>query len=116
MKKYAAVFVVVMLLVAGTACNKINIPGNIAGQILDENGAPRGMVTVQLVDVNNNNEVLDQQTADDLGNYFFSKVPPGTYKIVTMWGGNTEMPNDADLVKLAPGKTKNINVTISKED
>lgn len=113
MLKYAAVIILAVLVIAGTACNKINIPGNIAGQILDENGAPRGMVTVQLVDVNTS-EVVDQLTADDLGNYMFTKVPPGTYSIKTLWGGRDDMPNDANEVKLAPGKTLNINITVQK--
>jgi hypothetical protein len=110
--KYAIAIVVALLLITATACDKLKIPGNIAGQVLDQSGSPRGMVTVQLID--GTGKIVQQEVADDLGNYFFSKVDPGTYKIVTLWGRDEEMPNDTGgEVKLAPGKTINLNITVS---
>ena len=115
MLKYAIIILAGALLLAGTACDKIKIPGNVAGQILDENGAPRGLVSVQLVLVETG-EVVLQETADDRGNYFFSKVDPGKYKIVTIWGRDKELPNDTEEFTLPPGKTLTKTVTVLKAD
>jgi hypothetical protein len=113
MFKYALVIIVGLLLFSSVACDKIKVPGNIAGRVFDENGAARGLMTVQLVDATSG-KVITQETSDDLGNYFFTKVDPGKYKLLTLKGGTTEVPNDSGEVNLGPGKTLTVEITLLK--
>jgi hypothetical protein len=115
MYKYVLIVAIAAALLAAASCNNIKIPGNIAGQLMDENGAPMGLVTVQLVDVQTG-QAVQQETADDRGNYFFKKVDPGTYDIKTLWMGNHEYPNDTGEITLNPGKTMTINIIVSKPE
>jgi hypothetical protein len=97
------------------SCNLVRqIPGNVAGQIMNEAGQGRGFVSVQLFDVNAGTE-WGMENADDTGNFMFSSVDPGTYiiKVVSIGGG--ELPTDAKEFKLLPGKTLKQDIIIYDE-
>ena len=98
-----------LLLLAG--CDKINIPGNVAGQVMTEAGVGRGLMTVALFDQETNQEV-QRVTSDDGGGYFLEKVPPGKYYIKVVAIGDLEYRTDAEPFTLGPGKTETINITI----
>lgn len=110
---WIAVLLALCLLVAATACDKMNlkIPGKVAGQCLTEAGAPSGYVSVELVD-NKTNVVTLAMNAEDNGSFLFDKVDPGEYIIRTKATGNMEIPNDSKPFKLAPGKTETITVVL----
>jgi hypothetical protein len=100
-----------------TGCDKfnLNLPGNVAGQILNEGGQGQGFVSVHLVSTDGAEMV---ETSSDTGNYMFKEVKPGTYIIKTFAIGGAELPNDAVEFKLGPGKTatQNIKVTTPVKD
>jgi hypothetical protein len=115
--------VLVALLVASVGCDKfkkggslnINIPGNVAGQILNEAGQGQGFISVQICE-QGSGKVVQQGTAEDSGNFFFDKVPSGEYiiKILSMGGG--EMASDAKPFKLGPGKTQQLTIILKSKD
>ena len=94
------------------SCDKIgNIPGTVAGQLLNEAGQGQGFISVRLVQTESG-KVVDSVNADDNGNFMFKNVDPGTYKIVTTPIGGGELENDAKEFKLMPGKTENLDITV----
>ncbi len=94
------------------SCNVVgNIPGNIAGQLVNEAGQGQGFIAVQLVDVDTG-QVMYSENANDTGNFMFKGVDPAEYKIVAMPIGGGEIPSDAEPFTLAPGKTTTVTVTL----
>ncbi len=111
------------LLVAAAGCDKfkkggafnINIPGKVAGQILNAAGQGQGFISVQVCDAESG-KVVDQTTAEDSGNFFFNSVESGEYiiKVLSMGGG--EMPSDAKPFKLGAGKTESLTITLTSPE
>jgi len=94
------------------SCNIVKqIPGNVAGQIMNEAGQGRGFVSVQLFDVNAGTE-WGMENADDTGNFMFSSVDSGTYIIKVIAIGGGELPTNAEEFKLMPGKTLKQDIII----
>jgi hypothetical protein len=117
--KVAAILAAVsVLLLLGTGCDKlksmgkINIPGNVAGQVLTKEGAPLGYISIRLVDTSTNKEV-QAINVEDNGGFMFNKVNPGEYTLKTFQTGDVEIPNDCTPFKLDPGKTVNRNVIVT---
>jgi hypothetical protein len=114
MKRFAA-FLFLGLLTAfalsGAGCDKIKIPGNVAGQVFNDGGQPQGFVSVQLIDPANG-AILQSELSNESGNFMFKQVDPGSYILKVMGMGNKELPSDAKEFKLAPGKTATVNVTL----
>lgn len=107
-----AVLALIALSIVCGSCNVVgNIPGNVAGQIMNEAGQGRGFVSVQLIEVETGMP-WGMENADDTGNYMFKNVDPGTYliKIISIGGG--ELPSDAKEFKLSPGKTLKQDIII----
>jgi hypothetical protein len=102
-----------LALVAG--CPKLNIPGNLAGQVLNEAGQGQGYITVACVEVESGAEVA-RMTAEDAGNFFFEKVEAGTYIIKTYSMAGVEMPNDSEPVNIGTGRTISVVVTIQQPE
>jgi hypothetical protein len=103
---------VVAFSVACNSCNVVsNIPGNVAGQIMNEAGQGRGFVSVQLVDTATG-IAWGMENADDTGNYMFKNVDTGTYiiKVISIGGG--ELPSNAEEFRLSPGKTLKQDIII----
>lgn len=88
-----------------------NIPGNVAGQVMNSAGAPYGLVSVQLVDADTN-RVAEQMNANDMGNFMFKGVDPGNYIIKIKPIGGGELPSDAKQFRLTPGKTVTQNIIV----
>lgn len=109
----AAICLTALALVAG--CPKLNIPGNLAGQVLNEAGQGQGYISVAVVDQETGREA-DRMTAEDSGSFFFEKVDAGTYIIKTYSMSGKELPNDSKPVKLGTGRTINVVVTLIPED
>jgi hypothetical protein len=91
------------------ATSKINIPGNVAGQVLTKDGAPLAYISIQLVDVATN-KVVEGQTVEDNGNFMFNKVTAGEYTLKTYQTGEVEIPNDCQPFKVGAGKTVSKNI------
>ena len=106
--------ILAITLVATAGCQNLKIPGNIAGQLLDTNGFPQGLVSCQLIDATSG-AVVQQETANDQGSYFFKRVDPGTYKIKTLGIGGGEIPNDCDDFVLSPGKTVTKDIILYRD-
>jgi hypothetical protein len=97
------------------SCNAVgNIPGNVAGQLVNEAGQGQGFIAVQLIDVATG-QLMFSENANDTGNFMFKGVDPAEYKIVAMPIGGGEIPSDAKPFKLAPGKTVTITVTLYRD-
>jgi len=114
MKRYAAILFLGLLTafaLFGAGCDKIKVPGNIAGQIFNSDGQPQGFVSVQLIAVDSGT-VLQSELASETGNYMFKAVDPGKYILKVMGMGNIEQPCDAKEFKLLPGKTQTVNVNL----
>jgi len=91
--------------IACSSCNIVsNIPGNVAGQIMNEAGQGRGFVSVQIVDIETG-IAWGMENADDTGNYMFKNVDTGSYIIKVLAIGGGELTSDAKEFKLMPGKT-----------
>jgi len=113
-KCLAAVLGLVVLALG--SCNIVsNIPGNVAGQLVNETGQGRGFISVQLYDVATN-QMMYAETANDSGNFMFKTVDPGEYIIVAKPIGGGELNSDAKPFKLAPGKTLTITVIIYQDE
>lgn len=114
MKRFAA-FLLLGLLAAlalsGAGCNKIKIPGNIAGQVFGEGGQPQGFVAIQLIS-SGNGSIVQTELASETGNFMFKQVDPGKYILKVMGMGNKELPSDAKEFQLSPGKTQTVNLNI----
>jgi hypothetical protein len=96
----AASFIVVC-----NSCNVVgNIPGNIAGQVMNEGGQGRGFVAVQLVNVETG-QVWGTENTDDKGSYMLKNVDPGKYILKVLVIGGSELPTDCEEFSLSPGKT-----------
>lgn len=109
----AAVLSLVVFLLG--SCNVVgNIPGNVAGQLVNEAGQGQGFIAVQLIDVATG-MLMYSENANDTGNFMFKGVDPAEYKIVAMPIGGGEIPSDAEAFKLAPGKTVTITVTLYRD-
>lgn len=115
--KIALSLISILLLAAMSACGTLkNIPGNIAGQVLNESGSGRGFVSVQLVNVEDGS-VVAAETTDDRGNFMFKDAKMGKYKLQVVPSRNAEpFVTDAEEFSLAPGKTEEITVTILSEN
>ncbi|MBN2080658.1 carboxypeptidase regulatory-like domain-containing protein [bacterium] len=112
-----SVLIVAALAIASMgSCNMVkNIPGAIAGQVMDAAGNGRGYVAVQLIDVETN-QPLFVENANDAGNYMFQGVDPGKYILRVMTVGGGELPTDAKEFTLSPGKTVTVNLVIQEQD
>jgi hypothetical protein len=116
-KKIAFVVLALVLgLFLAAGCNmlkgvNLKIPGNVAGQVTNSGGQGQGFMSVKLCDAKSGAEV-DVVTAEDTGNFFFSKVDPGEYIIKLVNTGGGEMPTDAKPFKLGPGKTTTLAIVI----
>jgi hypothetical protein len=96
---------IVAFSVACSSCNVVgNIPGNVAGQIMNEAGQGRGFVSVQLID-KETGQAWGMENADDTGNYMFKSVDTGTYIIKVLAIGGGELSTNAEEFRLQPGKT-----------
>lgn len=105
----------VLLAFALASCNLVkNIPGNIAGQLMNEGGQGQGFIAVQLVDAETGQLVVTEN-ADDKGNFMFKGVTAGKYIIKTVPVGGGELRNDCEEFNLAPGKTLTKNVIIYRD-
>lgn len=115
--KIALSLISILLLAVLSACGTLkNIPGNIAGQVLNESGSGRGFVSVQLVNVEDG-AVVSAETTDDRGNFMFKDVKMGKYKLQVVPSRNAEpFATDAEEFRLSPGKTEEITVTILSEN
>ena len=102
-------------IVAGTGCDKIKIPGNLAGQILNEAGQGQGYMSVSCVDMENGVEA-SRMTAEDGGNFFFEKIDPGTYIIKTFSMSGKEIPNDCKPIKMGSGRTITETIYLIPQD
>jgi len=106
-RKLIWVLLVAALCVYGTGCDKIGklgVTGGISGKVMNPDGSPHGLVALVLVDRKTGAET-QQQTAEDTGNFFFQKVPAGTYFIKVEGLTGHEIPSDQTDVKLAMGRT-----------
>lgn len=104
-----AVCMVALALVAG--CTELNIPGNLAGQVLNEAGQGQGYVSVAAVNTETGVEV-SRLTAEDAGNFFFEKVEAGNYIIKTYSMSGKELPNDSEPVNVGAGRTVSVTITL----
>lgn len=109
----AAICLTALAFIAG--CPKLNIPGNLAGQVLNEAGQGQGYVSVAVVDAETGHEA-GRLTAEDSGSFFFEKVDAGTYLVKTYSMSGKELPNDCQPVKLGAGRTINVVVTLLPQD
>lgn len=109
-----SVIIFSMCLAFISSCDKINVPGNIAGQILNEAGQGQGYMSIHCIDAETGREA-DIQTAEDSGNFFFSKVEPGKYELKTFSMAGVEIPNDCEGVTLTAGRTLNVVITVYPE-
>jgi hypothetical protein len=105
---FAALVLQALFLVS---CDKINIPGMVAGQVMTEAGVGRGLMTIALIDAATGQEVQRTQSEDG-GNYVLEKVPPGEYTIKVIAIGDQEYETDIEQFKLGPGKTLTKNIII----
>ena len=105
---FAALVIQATLLVS---CDKINVPGMVAGQVMTEAGVGRGLMTIALIDTATGQEIQRTQSEDG-GNYTLEKVPPGTYTIKVIAIGDQEYETDIKEFKLTPGKTLQKNIII----
>jgi hypothetical protein len=94
---------------------KINIPCNVAGIVLNDAGQPQGYITVQLIDPESG-MVAQQMTTEDSGNFMFSKIDPGTYEIKVLGMGQVELPTEKQVLEAQPGKTYDLKVIVKKLD
>ena len=96
------------------SCNVVgNIPGTVAGQVMDAAGNGRGYVAVQLID--ETGVPLFVENANDAGNFMFKNVDPGKYKLKVMTVGGGELQTDAEEFNLSPGKTVTINLVVQDQ-
>ena len=104
--------------VAGMACNSCNvvsnIPGNIAGQVMNEAGQGRGFVTVKLVDVETGQD-WGSENADDKGGYMLKNVEPGKYILKVIQIGGIELVTDQTEFTLSPGKTLKRDIIVLEQ-
>lgn len=97
------------------SCNVVgNIPGNVAGQLMNEGGQGQGFIAVQLIDAETGTLVVSEN-ADDKGNFMFKSVEPGRYTIKTVPVGGGELRNNCEEFNLTPGKTLTKNVIIYRD-
>ena len=107
-----AALVLGLAITALGACNVVkNIPGNVAGQLINEAGQGQGYLAVQLVDVETG-RVVYSMNANDQGNFMFKGVEPARYIIKAVPIGGGEVPTDAKEFNLTPGKTLTFTVTL----
>lgn len=106
---------VLCLMVAGCDKLKLNIPGNVAGQVTNEGGQGIGFMSVKLCDATSGAEV-QVVTAEDTGNFFFEKVDPGEYLIKLTNSSGVPMPSDSKPFKLGPGKTLTVAVMLKSPE
>jgi len=88
-----------------------NVPGNIAGIVMDEHGRGQGYISVRLIEAESG-RVIEQQTSSDSGHFHFQKIAAGTYKLELTRMGGTALPHDMDEAVLLPGKTLRLDVTL----
>jgi len=94
------------------SCNVVsNIPGTVAGQVMDAAGNGRGYVAVQLIEIETGQPIF-VENANDAGNFMFKNVDPGKYKLKVMTVGGGELATDAEEFNLSPGKTVTINLVV----
>lgn len=113
--KFWVVAALVIVVALGASCKEINIPGNLAGQILNQAGQGQGYMSVAAINVDTGVEV-QRLTAEDGGNFFFEKIDPGTYIIKTFSMAGKEIPNDGKPVTLGAGRTEQVTLTLLPEE
>lgn len=105
----------VIIVMACNSCNVVgNIPGNIAGQVMNEAGQGRGFVAVQLIDAETG-QLWGTENADDKGGYMLKNVDPGKYIIKIVQIGGAELPTNAEEFSLSPGKTLRKDIIVREE-
>jgi hypothetical protein len=104
-----------VLLALGAGCKEINIPGNLAGQILNQAGQGQGYLSVAAIDVETGVEA-QRLTAEDGGNFFFEKLDAGRYIIKTFSMAGKELPNDCPEVSLGAGRTEQVIIYLIAEE
>jgi hypothetical protein len=114
----ATLALLLLALAASASCDKIggamkNIPGKVAGQVLDTNGRGQGYISVELINMETNTSDYKINT-EDSGGFMFDEVTPGKYKILVKGLGEVEIPSDGKEFYVGPGKTITENVTIDR--
>lgn len=111
MRCTVAAMALLTMLVCASGCDKLkNIPGNVAGIVIDSAGVGQGYITVQLID-QTTLQVMYQQTTEDSGNFFFDKCEPGKYTVTVLGMGQVPYSADVTEINLPPGKTLDITIT-----
>jgi hypothetical protein len=105
------------LLLSLLSCDKINgamknVEGKVAGQVLSSSGHGRGYVSVELVPAGDGGEA-NSTLAEEAGNFMIEEVTPGTYTLHVKDAGGTELPSDTPTVKVGPGRTMEVNITLT---
>lgn len=115
-KRVFTMLVIVGLLAVAISvgsCDRLkSIPGNVAGQLMNEAGQGMGFIAVQLIDAETN-QMVYSENADDNGNFMFKGVDAGTYTLKTIPIGGGEYQNDSGEFALSPGKTLTLTVIIT---
>jgi hypothetical protein len=109
-----------LLLCLGVSCDKLggamkNVPGKVAGRVLDANGQSRGYVSMELQPEDGSEPY--KMNVEDNGSFMFDSVRPGKYKMVVKDLGDNEIPSDNPMVSVGPGRTitKDVNLTTASE-
>ncbi len=108
----------VCLLLSLLSCDKINgamksVEGKVAGQVMNSSGHGHGYVTVELRPVEGTGAEANSGLAEESGNFLIDEVTPGTYTLHVKDAGGNEMPSDTPTVKVGPGRTMTVNVTLA---
>ena len=111
-----AVLAAALVVLASTACDRLSnldIPGIVAGSVLNEAGQGQGYLTVKLVDEATGKEAY-RDTTEDTGSFLIDKVKAGKYllKVYRLGDEKTEVATDAKEIKLLPGKTLQRTITL----
>ena len=92
------------------------IQGNIAGDVVDQNGNPEAYRSIFLVSAEDRTRVIQTQTTDENGHFFFGKIDSKEYYVV-IHGPNDEEYGQIDekSYNLTAGRTLNITVKIDRK-
>ena len=117
MNRTLLIVAVVMVLGAlalgiGSCTTLKKIKGNVAGRVQTAEGRGMGYVSVALVDTETGSEE-DRMTAEDSGSFMFREVDPSTYIIKVFTVQGDEIPSSCEEFTLGPGRTANIDVTLT---
>jgi hypothetical protein len=111
--KIALCIIFVCVMLGALACNRVNIPGMVAGRVLGEGDMPMAFTSCSLTSVDTG-EVTAVETTGEAGNFTFKDVMPGKYNIKVTGIGGAEYNSDCKEFSLSPGKTLNIDIRIIK--